>query len=1141
MFHDGLVLTGNAGAKLYYNNGLKFQTTNTGADLTGEFIVNPNVNSNASVIILKNSGLTNSGLLRIAIPAGNGSYANNATLNDIVFRNETTGGSIIIGAKDDVKIGAGGGDYDTRMIVNSSGRVGIGTVSPASPLNVKSNSSSSSDSGITLTQNGGSNAIFKMGEKSTDGGRFHMYDSGVEKIAFYTDGTANHISAGNVGIGVASPAKLLDVDGVGKFRGGSSEGQVLELGQLSYNAAVGAISISYWDDTAGGTSSLTSGDHLEIYHGRWGATTTIARGGQGGAVPVASLYGAGSSAWLELYQPDSPTTNNNYTTKVRLRADGDSYFTNELGIGTTSPDTLLHIVNAGSGGTTTLKLEDNAREMFLGRDTIKVTTLDGSTAAQLYIGSNTTFSGTVTTGGNLAMGGAITGITGLYGASGTLIMYNNTYNFKNATSGQMMGLTSAGLMLKNNTFFMAEDADGDDINILGIHSNNNCYVGPSSNAWAGGAMLYGAASGTNAHVWYEGNAEIMRIADNGFLGIGTNSPASLLDVDGIMSMGVADATRPALTPTNWGYATTYRALMLGSSSTTYNTANTGSTTISMGYNPSGNSYNGFNGDGREILFRRGAQFVTPNAADNSMYLYNLVMLDGKIGIGTASPAAPLSVEIPNSGNTSGQELSRWTHSGQNTLSLYAYGGATDLMQFGAWNSEQNISIVTDSSGSISATNTKGIFIKSGGNVGIGNVSPGAKLHIGSRGTASDPSISSLDGIMFDFYNAGNPYQRKASIISNSADTSEAIMAFWTTAASGSASQKMTINGAGNVGIGVASPSRPLVVNGSSATFLSIVSGASDDGGILFGDSGADYDGQIRYNNSTHHMFFKTNNIEQMRISATGKFSIGNTNDSYKLDVTGNVRFTSDLRNEGRLLNSVGSASSPSYSFYSQGTAGMYRRGDGVGFSAGSTERVYIDASKMMITGAGVNTFRIQFPNDQRIFDNGSGGLKMGSASHELDLYSGSDPIRMYTGGIAGTERMRVHTDGKIGIGTTAPSFVLKVNVDNATYTDWETIAGFQSKRGADSETEAGLMINAIGDAMGGQISSNWYWTDNTGAKGNTGRSAGIFGISNSASSNSEFYWQNTAHNNTTLTTRMKIDNAHSLHVDADVVAYSSSV
>ena len=51
-----------------------------------------------------------------------------------------------------------------------------------------------------------------MGEKSTDGGRFHMFDGGTEKIAFYTDGTANHISAGNLGIGKTPSTYRLEVE-----------------------------------------------------------------------------------------------------------------------------------------------------------------------------------------------------------------------------------------------------------------------------------------------------------------------------------------------------------------------------------------------------------------------------------------------------------------------------------------------------------------------------------------------------------------------------------------------------------------------------------------------------------------------------------------------------------------------------------------------------------------------------------------------------------------------------------------------------------------------------------------------------------------------------------------------------------------
>ena len=89
---------------------------------------------------------------------------------------------------------------------------------------------------------------------------------------------------------------------------------------------------------------------------------------------------------------------------------------------------------------------------------------------------------------------------------------------------------AGNVMISNNTFFMGEDADGDDIGLLGLHSNNNCYVGPKDNAYAGGFMLYGAASGTSGHVWYSGNAEAMRIDSSQRVGIGTASPGTKLHI-----------------------------------------------------------------------------------------------------------------------------------------------------------------------------------------------------------------------------------------------------------------------------------------------------------------------------------------------------------------------------------------------------------------------------------------------------------------------------------------------------------------------------------------------------------------------------------------------------------------------------------
>ena len=82
-----------------------------------------------------------------------------------------------------------------------------------------------------------------------------MYDGGVEKIAFYTDGTANHISAGNVGIGTTSPTNLMHING--------SDGNGVSLrlqGDASYGATIryGRGTSYNWNAGVGGASSSVS-------------------------------------------------------------------------------------------------------------------------------------------------------------------------------------------------------------------------------------------------------------------------------------------------------------------------------------------------------------------------------------------------------------------------------------------------------------------------------------------------------------------------------------------------------------------------------------------------------------------------------------------------------------------------------------------------------------------------------------------------------------------------------------------------------------------------------------------------------------------------------------------------------------------
>ena len=197
-------------------------------------------------------------------------------------------------------------------------------------------------------------------------------------------------------------------------------------------------------------------------------------------------------------------------------------------------------------------------------------------------------------------------------------------------------------------------------------------------------------------------------------------------------------TQGGTTSTRGGEMVLYTRIANSSGFNTTTYAQNGQWTFPHHINLSDNKYLMWGGNA--ILWHTGSYtYVGDNSSSSALSLTG-----GKLGIG-GNPSARLHVTIPQ--ETDGavrNELARFTHTSQNTMSIFAYGGSTDLIQLGAWNNEQNISIVTETLSNISATSTKGIYIKSGGNVGLGTVNPGTKLDVNAGGSDTVASFVSTD-------------------------------------------------------------------------------------------------------------------------------------------------------------------------------------------------------------------------------------------------------------------------------------------------------------------------------------------------------------------------------------------------------------
>ena len=224
--------------------------------------------------------------------------------------------------------------------------------------------------------------------------------------------------------------------------------------------------------------------------------------------------------------------------------------------------------------------------------------------------------------------------------------------------------------------------------------------------------------------------------------------------------------------------------------------------------------------------------------------------------------------------------------------------------------------------------------------------------------------------------------------------------------------------------------------------------------------------------------------EKLRVTSAGRLGIGTTSPSEKLQVNGNIQVGVGNSKEALIqgTNSGRVASNPAYSFSGDVDTGMFnpQTDNTIAFSTGGTERMRIDSSgrvgintnspaeKLHVVGqasfenaGNVNRGNIILGphgngtakwatlagthfNDETGSGNGSGaagcmiiGLNTSSGGNEVFVGGGpyelnpATAIRFYTHGtnlhnLGGSERMRLDSSGRLGIGTNSPSHTLDV-------------------------------------------------------------------------------------------------------------------
>ncbi len=486
-----------------------------------------------------------------------------------------------------------------------------------------------------------------------------------------TTGTDEHLSlmpngTGNVGIGTTSPGYLLDVAG-------------------TFSANSVNVNDAYTLPTADGTTNYimqTNGSGTVS----WVDPTTVSASTNYWQLNNQQIS-AKNALWHDLMIGGTSTASAKFYAQANT---GDGYFAGNLGIGTTSPQEMIHV----SGPSAELRIDNTSNSWSIKQSSASISTYYGLT----------------TDADAFAQVGA----------------YSNVFNFQ---------ANNRNLRLRSGTLTSIMELEHDTGNVGIGTTSPTAKLDIAGSASSSGTLAFrgttdpkidilnGENFGIRTSVGGDaGLTERLTVLNNGNVGVGTTNPGAKL------SIKIPDtSTAPLLIESNDGtdilrltqYPTTDRArLLVGTynavSSPNYSFVNDTNTGIAGGY------------------IADTIQFV--NGGNESLRIDS----SGNVGIGTTSPEAKLDVagnlQILNNGGSVQGDI-------QSQLGFRRVAGTADRARIAAiWEGtdrdQVGLGLFTANDTAGTTDPTEKMRISADGNVGIGTTSPSTLLQLGTAGTTA---------------------------------------------------------------------------------------------------------------------------------------------------------------------------------------------------------------------------------------------------------------------------------------------------------------------------------------------------------------------------------------------------------------------